>query len=191
MGPLALRALLGAHVSGKMGRAEFRRGVSEAVSRLSAQSGRAVALVRALAFELDSQPSAQGPTEDKVVTGLIHELLDALPLSDDIPQRDDVLAVLQHGRGRIARDMGLDLLGLAGSIARSTASAFSDVDVAARWVRRPGGWDQFAVIEACRHEIAALLRRPVDLIVVDELKAHLRDSFLRDMIALPDTAHAA
>lgn len=191
MGPLALRALVGAYVSGELDRAGFRSGLSEAVRRLSDQSGRAVALVRALAFELDSQPPAGTPRQDKVVTGLIHELLEALPLSDAVPQREEILAVLQQNRSRLLQDSGLDLIGLAGSIARSKASAFSDVDVAARWVGRPGSWDQFGIVEACRQQLAARLRRPVDLVIVDELKTHLRDSFLRDMIALPDTAHAA
>jgi predicted nucleotidyltransferase len=196
MSPLALRHLVGAFVSGELDRDGFRRGIEEAVRGLSRGSGRAVALVRGVAFAVQrgaarSEEAARDDTGERVLTGLCHELLEALPATDSAPARDEILGAITNRGRTLARRSGLELIGLAGSVARGSASAFSDVDVAARWIEQPSGWRQFGALETCRRELARLLDRPVDLAVISDLKPLVRESFLRDMIPLDDPAHAA
>jgi uncharacterized protein len=192
VGPLALRELVGAFLSGQLNRDGLRRDIAQAVRQLGTQSGRAVALVRAIAFELDDEGKRTGGTAPgRVVTGLCHELFQALPNSDTNPAREEVLAILdRHGKS-VARQHGLEIVGLAGSVARNTATAFSDVDLAVRWIKKPVGWDQYGAIEDCRRKLSDVLGRPVDVVVLDDLRPHVRESFMRDLIAPVDAAHAA
>lgn len=79
-----------------------------------------------------------------------------------VPQRDEVLAKLRtffRDRGEI---YGLAALGCFGSVARSEATAQSDVDV----VYRPQPTARLTLFDLAllREELVMLLGRPVDLI---------------------------
>lgn len=85
---------------------------------------------------------------------------------------------------QIARNHNLSFLALFGSFARGTATPESDVDVAVRFAE-PIDLLEFVGI---RLEMEAVLRRPVDLIPVDNVYPFVRESMMQDLVVLYEAA---
>jgi predicted nucleotidyltransferase len=80
----------------------------------------------------------------------------------DIPQRDEVLSKLRTFFNERRAVYQLEAIGCFGSVARSTATADSDIDV----IYRPQAEAKLTLFDIAllREELVNLLGRPVDLI---------------------------
>lgn len=92
----------------------------------------------------------------------------------------DVLLALRTERGRIGERFGIDVFGVSGSLARGEHDVRSDVDVAARPLRRIGLFDVHDASMALRK----LVGTQVDVVFPDDLPDYRRESFLRDLLPL-------
>jgi predicted nucleotidyltransferase len=183
MTPTTLRSVLNHFLDGSSGLdrlAADLRGLGPPPSGKIA--GRVASLLDAIADVLQpgARPKKWSPTP-AVVRGLALELLDTLPKVDTLPPLDVIQAKLDGLRARIARDYGIELVGLGGSIASGTSSNFSDIDVAATANRRLGLADMVGAIDLM-HEA---LGWPVDLVMLDFAEPAFRQRFEKDFHFLP------
>ena len=93
----------------------------------------------------------------------------------------DELRSRRHEIAALGRRFGARRIRVFGSVARGDDDAASDVDFL---VDLPRGYDLFAQRLTLADELAALCRRPVDVIPEHELSRHLRDRVLREAIEL-------
>lgn len=93
----------------------------------------------------------------------------------------DELRSRRHEIAALGRRFGARRIRVFGSVARGDDDAASDVDFL---VDLPRGYDLFAQRLPLADELAALCRRPVDVIPEHELSCHLRDRVLREAIEL-------
>ena len=91
----------------------------------------------------------------------------------------EVLAVLRDER-EAAREAGLEVLGVGGSLARGGAKPDSDVDLAVRQVGRTT-YFRIARWEAA---LAEQVGRAVDLVFTETMSDVRRSYFERDLVAL-------
>ena len=83
----------------------------------------------------------------------------------------------------LAHEAGLTYLALFGSAARGEAGPNSDVDLAVRFGRR---MTLFGLADLQR-QFQEVVKKPVDLIPVDDIYPFMRESLERDRIVLLDT----
>lgn len=83
----------------------------------------------------------------------------------------------------IVRERGISYLALFGSSARGEATPDSDIDLTVRFDHPVSLFDYVDV----RLEMEAVLRRPVDLIPVDNAYSFVRDSMAADLVILHDS----
>jgi predicted nucleotidyltransferase len=93
----------------------------------------------------------------------------------------DELRSRRHEIAALGRRFGARRIRIFGSVARGEDGAGSDVDFL---VDLPYGYDLFAQRLALADELAALCRRPVDVVPEHELNRHLRESVLREAVEL-------
>lgn len=92
---------------------------------------------------------------------------------------DQVLDVLR-ARQAEARSVGIELVGVVGSLARGQARPDSDVDVIVRAVGRP----TLFTISRLEDKLGGLVGRPVDLVFSEALRPERRTHIERDLVAL-------
>ncbi|HLZ68939.1 MAG TPA: nucleotidyltransferase family protein [Dehalococcoidia bacterium] len=92
-------------------------------------------------------------------------------------RRDEALRILREHRAELAA-LKVASLRLFGSVARDEARPDSDVDLLVTFSAPVGYFHVFRV----QDEIAAMLGRPVDLIVEDGLKPRYREHIMREAI---------
>lgn len=98
-------------------------------------------------------------------------------MSGGPPMLSDVLHVLQAARSR-AQAEGVELLGVAGSVARQEAGPDSDVDVVYRVVGRP----TLFTLGGLLMDLQDALGARVDLIDVALVKPRMRAEIERDLV---------
>ena len=81
----------------------------------------------------------------------------------------------------LSRQYGARRIRVFGSVARREERADSDVDFL---VDFPRGYDLFAQRIPLTHQLAQLLRRPVELVPEHELNRHIREEVLREAVEL-------
>ncbi len=87
----------------------------------------------------------------------------------------------------LAHEAGLTYLAIFGSAARGEAGPDSDVDLAVRFGRRI---TLFGLVDLQR-QFQEIVKKPVDLIPVDDIYPFMRESLERDRIVLLDTVTEA
>lgn len=96
--------------------------------------------------------------------------------------RDKVVAALRAQREHIARDFGMRLVGIVGSVARGEATAGSDIDVLVDIVETP---TLFQIAEAEQElEQAVGMGLPVEFVFCEDLKPAMRAPMERDFVPL-------
>jgi len=93
------------------------------------------------------------------------------------PLLDQALAAIRARRAD-ARDRGIDLVGVVGSVARGEAGPQSDVDVAYAIVGQPSLFDLGGLLM----DIQSDLKRPVDLVDLGRVKPRFRAQMERDLV---------
>jgi predicted nucleotidyltransferase len=192
MGPVGMRALISDHLDGRLTPAALAMALSAAILELDARGGRVAGVVRSVVHE--AKEAAQGEpasnaTRLRILRGLCREALDALPWVDTPPTLERVLERIAGIRGLIETAHRVELVGIAGSVARGEADAFSDVDIVARWIEEPEGLAWFGAVAESERAIADDLGRPVDLIFADDLPPAKRTAVLRHLVPLDEASH--
>lgn len=182
MTPSSLRAVLEPFLAGTMGLAQMvdsMRALGESPS--SKVQGRIASLLHEADLLLNPDPRpSRWPASPAVVSGLAGELLDTLPETDSPPALDAVMSILAKLRPEFSRDFGIDLLGLGGSAAKGTNTAFSDLDVAARCNREIRLKDIAGATLRARDELAW----PVELVLLDHAEQPFRDRFASSILPI-------
>lgn len=132
---------------------------------------------------------------------LVRMVAQGIPTDDiltDYPalHREDIQAALAHSAIsdqitssehnrliELAHEAGLTYLAIFGSAARGEARPDSDVDLAVRFGRRI---TLFGLVDLKR-QFQEIVKKPVDLIPVDDIYPFMRESLERDSIVLLDT----
>jgi uncharacterized protein len=91
--------------------------------------------------------------------------------------RGEVLALVKSHQSQL-QFMGVKSLNLFGSVARDQATPQSDVDILVE-LEEPIGFFEFFRI---RQYLEDLLQRPIDLGTIDDLKEHMRQPILEDLM---------
>jgi predicted nucleotidyltransferase len=113
-----------------------------------------------------------------VVLGLAREIMDRLPVSDEVPVQSEVIATLKRVAFELERKHGYRLVGIIGSVANQTATPFSDVDVIVEDVGRTDHWGSLALSE----DLSNILFRPVDTICLAHMAPERRARFEIGMV---------
>lgn len=92
---------------------------------------------------------------------------------------EEVLRVLREKQSE-ARALGVELVGVAGSLARGEARPDSDVDIIARY---RGGGSYFKIFDF-EEAVAAEIGRPIDLVFSEGMSQGRRAYIERDLVAL-------
>lgn len=91
---------------------------------------------------------------------------------------DKALLILRSARPLLDR-YGVERIGVFGSVARGEAGPDSDVDVLVEFdPARVPGWEFFGLAE----ELAAILKRPVDVVTPKSLKRLMRQAVLDEVV---------
>ena len=93
------------------------------------------------------------------------------------PLLDRALAAIRARRAA-ARDRGVELLGVVGSVARDEAGPESDVDIAYAIVGKPSLFDLGGILMDMQDD----LQRRVDLVDIARVKPAFREDVERDLV---------
>ena len=93
------------------------------------------------------------------------------------PLLDQALAAIRARRAA-ARERGVELLGVVGSVARDEAGPESDVDIAYAIVGRPSLFDLGGILMDIQDD----LHRRVDLVDIARVKPAFREDVERDLV---------
>jgi predicted nucleotidyltransferase len=182
MTPSSLRAVLEPFLAGTMSLAQMVEGLR---ALGESPSSKVQGLVASLLYEADllltpERNTSRWPTSPAVVSGLAGELLDTLPEADSPPTLDAVMSILAKLGPEFSRDFGIDILGLGGSTAKGTNTAFSDLDVAAQCNRDVRLKDIAGAMLRARDELAW----PVELVFLDRAEQPFRDRFASSILPI-------
>jgi len=98
--------------------------------------------------------------------------------------KDEILACIAQHKDEITR-LGVKRLALFGSAARNEASQSSDLDFLVEFNQK--SFDNYMDL---KFYLEDLFERPVDLVLVDTIKPHLRDAILNEAVHAPVVFHA-
>jgi predicted nucleotidyltransferase len=138
-------------------------------------------LLHEAALTIDPQSNASSwPGSIAVVRGLANEILDSLPNRDVVPHVETVVSELSRQASTIAGRFGIALVGLGGSTVAANRTAFSDIDVAARAMRKI----TLADIAGASDVLNTALDWPVDLVLLDHAEPEFLERFEKNLIPL-------